>query len=121
MIRMKKILLPFLFTIAIVCGVFVFTGFANNSIALAATVYFSDDKYTESDNLLNNDGSESYFTIQEFALDVKAASPGTSFPELAQVIPRQYLETSTTNDEFYYNGKEYSDDHKIPLFLLQIF
>lgn len=107
MIRMKKILLPFLFTIAIVCGVFVFTGFANNSIALAATVYFSDDKYTESDNLLNNDGSESYFTIQEFALDVKAASPGTSFPELAQVIPRQYLETSTTNDEFYYNGKEY--------------
>lgn len=86
MIRMKKILLPFLFTIAIVCGVFI--GFANNSIALAATVYFSDDKYTESDNLLNRDGSESYLTIQEFALDVKAASSGTSFPELAQVIPR---------------------------------
>ena len=71
-------------------------------------MYYSDADYTDSDYLLLDNGNESLTRkITHFASDVKAASLGTSFTELAQVIPRQYLETSAINDEFYYNGKEY--------------
>lgn len=57
-------------------------------------IYYSDADYTDSDYLLLDNGSESPARkITHFASDVKAASSGTSFPELAQVIPRIPLPT----------------------------
>lgn len=106
----KKFLVPFLFVLFIVLSGIVVVGFStSDSIANAdATTYYSKEQYTNSDYLLLDNGKESLTkTIKDFSDGVKSASAGTSFPELAQVIPRQYLETSTTNDEFYYNGKEY--------------
>ena len=96
-----------LVVIILLCGILCFNK-SEITIAKADTqIYYSDADYTDSDYLLLDNGSESLTRkITHFASDVKAASSGTSFPELAQVIPRQYLETSTTNDEFYYNGKE---------------
>lgn len=87
---------------------FALMGFTTNASVYAdSKTYFSPEKYTESDALLNSDGSESYKNIQTFSNEVKAASIGTSFPELAQVIPRQYLESTQQNAVFQYNGKEY--------------
>ncbi|MBQ8375067.1 MAG: hypothetical protein IJX98_05800 [Clostridia bacterium] len=45
--------------------------------------------------------------IRDFASEVKSATSGTAFPELSQVIPRQYLETTVENEVFQYNGEEY--------------
>lgn len=45
--------------------------------------------------------------IQTFSSEVKAASIGTAFPELAQVIPLKFLESTKQNDTIQYNGKEY--------------
>lgn len=73
----------------------------------AETNYYSAEQYTESDQLLQPDGTEAKRDIQEFADDVKQAGINRSFPELAQVVPRQYLETTEQNAEFAYNGKEY--------------
>ena len=74
----------------------------------ADTKYFSAEQYTEDDGLLLSDGtSSSLKDINDFATEVKSASIGTEFPELSQVIPLQYLESTEENAEFSYNGKEY--------------
>lgn len=76
--------------------------------AHAETNYYSAEQYTEDDGLLQADGSHSLSRrIQDFAYDVKQAGINRSFPELGQVVPRQYLETTEQNAEFAYNGKEY--------------
>lgn len=73
----------------------------------AETNYFSAEQYTESDQLLQADGSESSRDIRDFAKDVISGGYNQSFPELAQVVPLEYLETTEVNAEFAYNGKEY--------------
>ena len=76
--------------------------------ANAETIYYSAEKYTEDDGLLQDDGTHSYIRdIRDFATDVKSGNNGQSFPELAQVVPLEYLETTEENAEFSYNGKEY--------------
>ena len=74
--------------------------------AKAEMKYFSAEQYTESDQLLQSDGNpSSNRSIQDFSEDVKSGYNGQSFPELAQVVPLEYLETTETNTEFSYNGK----------------
>lgn len=74
----------------------------------AETNYFSAEQYTESDQLLQADGSRSSTRrIQDFANDVITGGYNQSFPELAQIVPLEYLETTEVNAEFAYNGKEY--------------
>ena len=76
--------------------------------AHAEVNYFSAEQYTENDQLLQEDGSRSeYRDISNFAQDVKAGYVNQSFPELAQVVPLEYLETTEENAVFAYNGKEY--------------
>lgn len=75
--------------------------------ANAETNYFSAEQYTESDKLLQADGTLSPDrTIQNFAEDVRAANYNYSFPELSQVVPLKYLEC-TEHDEHYHFGQEY--------------
>ena len=76
--------------------------------AKAEMKYFSAEQYTESDQLLLSNGTPSpNRSIKNFATDVKSGYNGQSFPELAQVIPLEYLESTETNAEFSYHGKEY--------------
>lgn len=57
---------------------------------------------------MQEDGSHSLTRrIKDFATDVKSGNDGQSFPELAQVVPLKYLETTEEDAEFSYNGKEY--------------
>ena len=81
--------------------------FPKNAEAHAETNYYSVEQYTESDQLLQADGTEAKRDIKDFANDVKAGYINQSFPELAQVIPLEYLETTEENAVFAYNGKEY--------------
>lgn len=70
--------------------------------------YYSAELYTGDDGLLQEDGTHSTVRdIRDFANDVKQAGINRSFPELVQVVPRQYLETTEQNVAFAYNGKEY--------------
>lgn len=91
-----------------ILSTFAFMAYTTNISAYAnSKTYFSEEKYTESDALLNSDGSEAQKNIQTFSNEVKAAANDTAFPELSQVIPLQYLESKEQNAEFAYNGKEY--------------
>ena len=108
MTKTKKIVLSLLIAAVMLLSAFALMGFTTNTTAYAdSKTYFSNEEYTESDRLLNSDGSTSVKTIGTFSNEVKAASIGTAFPELAQVIPRQYLESTQQNAVFQYNGKEY--------------
>ena len=69
--------------------------------------YFTAEQYTDSDKLLKADGTLSERTIRNFADDVNAALDAVRFPELVEVVPRAYLESSEKNAVFSYNGKEY--------------
>lgn len=75
--------------------------------AHAETNYFSEEQCTENDRLLQPDGTRSNRNIRHFANDVITGGYNQSFPELAQVVPLEYLETTEVNAEFAYNGKEY--------------
>lgn len=108
MTKSKKTILSLLIVIAMLLSAFALMGFTTNTSVYAdSKTYFSSEKYTESDSLLNSDGSESYKNIQTFSNEVKAAKVNTSFPELAQVVPLEYLESSVTKDTFQHYGKEY--------------
>lgn len=66
--------------------------------------YYSAEYYTDSDYLLNADGTtDENRKIKDFALDVQ----NSSFVDLGSVIPLQYLESQEENAVFYYMGKEY--------------
>lgn len=103
--KSRKIFLSFLIAIFIFLNIVAAMFFTTNSTVYADTdSYFSDEQYTNSDYLLAENGTDSTKKIQEFAAEVKSAAVGTSFPELSQVIPLEYLESSQTEDTFQYNG-----------------
>lgn len=86
--------------------------------------YFTAEDYTNSDKLLKNDGSLSTATIQDFAEKVKNDEE-RYYPEITEVIPRQYLETVETNVVYQYSGKEYGfyivkEDNYFDLLLIDI-
>ncbi len=68
--------------------------------------YFTVEEYTDYDELLRSDGTLSAKDIKMFSDEVKAGK-SAYYPELAEVIPRQYLESQKENATFAYNGKEY--------------
>lgn len=70
------------------------------------TNYFTVEEYTDYDELLRSDGTSSDKDIQTFAREVKEGK-SIYYPELAEVIPRQYLESQDENAIFAYNGQEY--------------
>lgn len=83
-------------------------GFTTNVFAFAnGNMYFSNEEYTNSDYLLKPNGTISDKKIQDFSDEVKSASIGTSFPELSQVIPLEFLESTEENATLQHNGKEY--------------
>ncbi|MDE6868539.1 MAG: hypothetical protein K2J83_05300 [Clostridia bacterium] len=96
MTKTKKFALSLFCIFALLISVFTMMGFTT-AYAATNSEYWSQEKYTDSDNLLQQDGSNSAKTIKDFSKEVKAASNNKSFPELAQVIPLQYLETTETN------------------------
>ena len=94
MSKTKKFLLTFLITITIILSSLALMGFAVNVSAYAdSKIYFSNEEYTCSNYLLKPDGTRSDKHIQDFSAEVKAASEGTPFPELPQVIPQEYLDS----------------------------
>ncbi len=98
-----------IFTVLVV---FIFAGIsfvlAFDDCAYAETeTYFSAERYTDSDFLLNSDGSESNKTIADFAYEVKYTPNENPITELDCVIPLQYLESQEEEAVFFYNGKEY--------------
>lgn len=106
----NKAIVSFLAGLIIFFSIYVIVNVNQGIKASANTIdnYFTAEQYTDSDFLLFNDGTTSTeTTIGIFAAEVRSASVGTAFPELSQVIPRQYLESSETNAVFQYNGKEY--------------
>ena len=61
MTKTKRFTLNLLIAIVMLLSAFALMGFTTNVSAYAdSKTYFSDEKYTESDSLLNSDGSESY-------------------------------------------------------------
>lgn len=69
--------------------------------------YPTVEQYTESDNLLRADGSKNNKDIQDFASEVSNAIIGTTFDELAEVIPYQYLNSIEEEATYKYYGEEY--------------
>lgn len=72
-------------------------GFTKSVMALAEIGNLSVEEYTNSDMLIKENGQLSSKNIIAFSSEVKAAAISTSFPELAEVIPRQYLESTESN------------------------
>lgn len=108
MSKTKKILVSTLVAIVMILSAFALMGFTTaDATAYAESNYFSDSDYTDSDNLLQANGKPSSKTIQTFSNEVKAARVNTAFPELSQVVPLEYLESSVTEDIFQHYGKEY--------------
>ena len=68
--------------------------------------YFTAEQYTDSDRLLNADGSLSDKKIQKFAEEVKALKNISIIEDITGVIPLEYLE-SDESGVFSYMGKEY--------------
>ena len=95
--KIKNYLLLLAFIISLVCGLFA----VNSTEVFAESSYLPVERYTESDNLLKEDGTESSKTIRSFAAEVKAGK-SIYYPELAEVIPRQYLESQDENATFAY-------------------
>lgn len=87
-------------------SVVVSTKYICTSTVLADNNIFSATRYTDNDYLLKENGEDSEKTIQDFSTEVKRGV-NLYYPELAEVIPRQYLESSEENATFSYNGKEY--------------
>lgn len=102
-----KRLVVALSVIIVFCCIMGIFSFTMPTIAYAEEISLSIDDYTDSDYLKKANGEDSRKTIRSFALEVNSAKANTSFPELAEVIPRQYLESQKENATFAYNGKEY--------------
>ena len=100
--KVKNYLLLLAFIISLVCGLFA----VNSTEVFAESSYLPVERYTESDNLLKEDGTESSKTIRSFAAEVKAGK-SKYYPELTEVIPRQYLESQEQYATFTYFGNEY--------------
>ena len=97
-----------LFCMFALLGLFSADPFEKHIHVNAEMPYFSAEQYTNSDWLLLPDGTTSTNRkIGNFATDVKAAVDGTEFPELSQVVPLEYLESTEQSAVFAYNGNEY--------------
>lgn len=104
---MKTIRNSIVTMLCIVCLLFsacVIIGFTTTPANASASNNFTAEDYTSDDRLLKEDGTLSTKNITNFSNEVKSASFGTAFPELSQVIPLEYLESSQTEDTFQYNG-----------------
>ena len=106
---MKRVRNYFILIIIIISTFCLFIAYKTRSLntVFADDSYLSVEQYTESDNLLKEDGTESLKAIQKFAEEVQAGQYNACYPELAEVIPRQYLESQEKKATFAYNGKEY--------------
>lgn len=93
-------------SIIAILSCFFFVGRIPTSKVYAIGNEFSVEQYTDDDFLLKADGTPSVKDISTFAEEVKSGK-NTYYPELAEVIPRQYLESQDENAIFAYNGKEY--------------
>lgn len=93
-------------SIIAILSCFFFVGRIPTSKVYAIGNEFSVEQYTDDDFLLKADGTPSVKDISTFAEEVKSGK-NTYYPELAEVIPRQYLESQEKNATFAYNGKEY--------------
>ena len=98
--KRKIILMSLAVAIAILCGFFSVNQLSDLKVYAKSNV-FSVEQYTDSDYLLKADGSLSSKNIERFAEEVKAGK-STYYPELAEVIPRQYLESQDENATFAY-------------------
>ena len=65
--------------------------------------------YTDSDKLVNSDGELLNLSIDDFKekLEKVGINLGTEMPELAQIIPAQFLQKEETDKEYHYFGQEY--------------
>ncbi len=65
--------------------------------------------FTDSDKLVNSDGELSNLSIDDFKekLEKVGINLGTEMPELAQIIPAQFLQKEETDKEYHYIGQEY--------------
>lgn len=101
----KKFFIALAVVFMFVCGVSSIERICNTKVHAEGNI-FSVEQYTDDDYLLMADGKQSTKSILDFASEVKE-NKYTYYPELAEVIPRQYLESSEENATFSYNGKEY--------------
>lgn len=84
----------------------IFFAFGNTAFAAEATGYFTAEQYTDSDMLLNEDGTESNKDIYDFVDEVKAAKDNEVISDITKVIPLDILE-SEEGGIYSYMGKEY--------------
>lgn len=110
--KIKDFLVVFTIISTIIFGAISIEG-VSNSMVSAADDILSVEQYTDSDFLLESDGKHSTKKIKDFALEVKNGKEGDYFPELAEVIPRQYLESDADNATLagIYGYREYSEDN----------
>lgn len=106
---MKRVRNYFILIMIIISTFCLFIAYKTRSLntVFADDSYMSVEQYTERDSLLKKDGTESLKTIQKFAEEVRSGQYNACYPELAEVIPRQYLESQEKKATFAYNGKEY--------------
>lgn len=103
----KNSILSLLCIVCIFFSVFAIMGFTTKVANASTSNIFTAEDYTSNDRLLKEDGSLSIKDITDFSDEVKSASDGDSFPELSQVIPKEYLDSEELMGEWAYNGAEY--------------
>lgn len=101
----KKFFIALAVVFMFVCGVSSIERICNTTVHAEESI-FPVEQYTDDDYLLMADGKKSTKNILDFASEVKG-DKYTYYPELAEVIPRQYLESQEKKATFAYNGKEY--------------
>lgn len=101
----KKFFIALAVVFMFVCGVSSIERICNTKVHAEGNI-FPVEQYTDDDYLLMAEGKQSTKSILDFASEVKE-NKYTYYPELAEVIPRQYLESQEKKATFAYNGKEY--------------
>lgn len=91
----------FVLTLASVSLIEIFAASAN-----AANISLTPEMYTDSDYLLNSDGTNSNETIQEFTASIMSLDT-KKITDFDKVIPIEYLRTTDEEKSYAYNGKEY--------------
>lgn len=89
MINIKRTIVGLLCVVLLICSFIAFTGFTPTNAETAE--YFSAEEYTDSDKLLNYDGTLSENeTILTFARKVHNSEMAAFIPDLSRVVPLQY-------------------------------
>lgn len=97
-----------LIIVLLICTICMIYGL--NSFTLAVNADSNPSRielYTNSDKLLNSDGSISTKTILQFSDEVKALDEGDEVVDLTKVIPVEYVRFIEDGYTFQFNGKEY--------------